>query len=168
MKMSKALGLAARYSFFLIWLPILILTANVVVQVIILGGDDFERRTANLSAFGTFLNFGLWIGLTLLFVVVTIVGFVGSSIAGNAEAKRVLREGIDAEAELAQVRDTRTRINQNPVLEISMKVFPPGFDPFETSVTLPVSIVDIHNYHPGKRIRVKCLPHSKEVAILPQ
>ncbi len=117
-----------------------------------------------MSSFETFLHFGLWIGLSLFFAVSTVLGFVGSIFMARNENKRILSEGIDASAVITSVIDTKTRINQSPVLKIGLMVQEQDGDTFVTEITETVSIAEIAAFQIGRTVRVKYIPTTKVTA----
>ncbi len=134
-------------------------------RVLLWGADEFERSTASMSSFETFLYFGLWIGLSLFFAVSTVIGFAGSVFAARSEDKRIIADGVAASAVITSITDTKTRINQSPVLEIGLLVTESDGGTFDTNVVLPVSIVDIGSFQIGLRVLVRFDPSTKETAL---
>jgi hypothetical protein len=81
--------------------------------------------------------------------------------------QRVLQTGVDATATIVQIRDTGTRINDNPVVGLMLQVQPVNAPSFQVEVKETVSIVQMSMFQPGTQLQVKYDPaQPSHVAIV--
>ena len=81
--------------------------------------------------------------------------------------QKVLQTGVAATATIMSIRDTGTRINDDPVVGMMLQVQPPSGPSFQAEVKETVSILQIPLYQPGARLDVKYDPaDQKSVAIV--
>ena len=113
-----------------------------------------------------FFRSGFWLILLIAGIVGAGVFAVAGSVAGKRLYRHIVENGRDAEARVVKVTDTGTRINNAPLLNISMEVQPPGAHSFFHETKMTFSIVDLPKIQPGKTVRVKYLPGEDKVAII--
>jgi hypothetical protein len=70
-------------------------------------------------------------------------------------AARLAVEGVPARVTITDVRDTGTRFDVDPVLELSLMVTPDGGLPVPVTVTQPVSVAFLGRVTPGASIPAK-------------
>jgi hypothetical protein len=70
----------------------------------------------------------------------------------------VLQTGVTATATIVSIRDTGTRINDNPVIAMQLQVQPSGAPSFQAEVKETVSILQIPHFQPGAHLEVKYDP----------
>ena len=90
--------------------------------------------------------------LSLLFALVAGVLWVvmiGSTLVQGCEEHRVLKEGTDATATILALEDTRNRMNENPVVRLTVEVEAEGRAPYRAEIVTPLSPVDLQNYRVG-------------------
>ncbi|HJS51634.1 MAG TPA: hypothetical protein VJ781_07010, partial [Pyrinomonadaceae bacterium] len=75
-------------------------------------------------------------------------------------------KGQDADAEILSIKDTGTRINDNPVLNFSLRVRPMAQPEFIGQARRTISIIELPQYQPGKVVKVKYVPGKEQVAIV--
>jgi hypothetical protein len=75
---------------------------------------------------------------------------------GNKKKKRILEDGISAEAVVLSVADTGVTVNDNPRVKLTLQVQPEGDAPFEATKKVTVSRVAIPS--PGDRYWVRYDP----------
>ena len=75
-------------------------------------------------------------------------------------------KGQDAVAEILSINDTGTRINDNPVINFSLRVRPMFQPEFLGQARRTISIIELPQYQPGKTVRVKFVPGKEQVAIV--
>jgi Protein of unknown function (DUF3592) len=103
--------------------------------------------------------FGL---IALIFAVV-----FGSIFRRWRTKQRVLQTGVDARATIVQIRDTGTRINDNPVVGLMLQVQPLNAPSFQVEVKETVSIVQLPMFQPGAQLQIKYDPaQPSHVAIV--
>jgi hypothetical protein len=76
----------------------------------------------------------------LILLVLFVAFFPGCD---NADYDEVNKIGIVGVAEILKVEDTKTTINDNPRVDLTIKVYSKDREPFETMITRTVSRVDI-------------------------
>lgn len=75
--------------------------------------------------------------------------------------------GKDGMAEVISVEDMNAMVNvTNPVMKIKVRVFPDLGSPFDAEFTQAVPLTTIPQLQPGKRVKVKYDPTTKEVKIV--
>lgn len=113
-----------------------------------------------------FFQSGFWVILLIGGVLGAGIFAMAGSFAGKRLYRQIIHNGLDAEARLIKVTDTGTRINECPLLNISMEVHPPGAPSFFHETRMTFSIVDLPKIQPGKTVRVKYIPGTDKVAIV--
>jgi hypothetical protein len=99
-------------------------------------------------------------------IPVAIVGFTfvilalvfGVMIRRWAIKQKVLQTGVQATATIISIRDTGTRINDNPVIAMQLQVQPTGAPSFQAEVKETISILQIPQFQPGAQLEVKYDP----------
>jgi hypothetical protein len=94
--------------------------------------------------------FGL---ISLIFVVV-----FGLMLRRWLIKQKVLQTGVGATATIVSIRDTGTRINDNPVIAMQLQVQPSGAPSFQAEIKETVSILQIPQFQPGAQLEVKYDP----------
>lgn len=113
-----------------------------------------------------FFQSAFWLILLVAGLVGAGIFVVAAFVAGKRLYRQIVENGQDAEARLVKVTDTGTRINECPLLNISMEVQPPGGSSFFHEAKMTFSIVDLPKVQPGKTVRVKYIPGADKVAII--
>jgi len=98
------------------------------------------------------------IAIILLVVVAIAAVAVGPLLMDAREERQLLETGTDATAEILSLKDTGDRINENPVVEIAVKVQPEGGEPYSATISTALSVVDLQNYRAGVKVRVRYDP----------
>lgn len=109
------------------------------------------------------------IGAAVLIPLVGILLMIGSILiplfSGMREQSRILEHGQAAEARILAIRDTGTRINENPLIDISMEVRPSNYPAFMAQITQTISVVHLPSFQPGNIVDVKFVPGTDRVVI---
>jgi hypothetical protein len=115
---------------------------------------------------GILANIGLWIGMTTFLGIMSAVFFVLSLVLGGLANRMVIRNGVGADARILAIRDSGTRINDNPVIDFTLEVTPLGFPAFQAQASQTVSAIHLPAFQPGKQVIVKFVPETRQVAIV--
>lgn len=161
MNVSRVLMRLGSLCFVLVWIPFAALMINVVLY-----GGKSEYHTLEEIMEVPFFQLGLWLILIILFSVGAAVFFISGIIAGKIAYKQIVKNGQDAEAKILALKDTGTRINDNPLVNISLEVQPSNLPSFFTETRTTVSILELPLFQPGKTVRVKYIPGTEKVAIV--
>jgi len=113
-----------------------------------------------------FFQAAFWVILFVFGLVGAGAFAVASSVTGKRLYRQIVENGRDAEARLINVTDTGTRINECPLLNVSMEVQPPDAPSFYHETRMTISIVDIPKIQPGKAVRVRYIPGADKGAII--
>lgn len=97
--------------------------------------------------------------LVLLFFVALGVG-LGPMLVKGFREQAILKNGTDATATIIALRDTRDRVNENPVVELTVEVEAEGLKPYRAQIVTPLSAVDLQSYPVGARVRVRYDPED--------
>lgn len=89
----------------------------------------------------------------------------GSPLLSCWTNRRVRREGQRATAEILEMWDTGTTINENPVVSFRLEVHPIAGAPFVAETQQLVSRLRIQKYKPGTTVDVRYDPETKDVAL---
>jgi len=109
----------------------------------------------------------LAIGLVLAVVLGILALTVGPWAWKGWRELQVLKHGTDATAKLLKIEDTGDRYNDNPVVQLSVEVYPEGREPYRATIETALSAVDLKNYNVGEQIRVRYDPEDpKQVALV--
>jgi hypothetical protein len=107
------------------------------------------------SMIATFVTFGF--AMLVLF---------GSPLLSWWTNRRVRREGQRATANVLEMWDTGTTINENPVVGLRLEVHPIAGAPFVAETQQLISRLRVQEYKPGTQVDVRYDPDTKEVALL--
>jgi len=81
---------------------------------------------------------------------------------GEDVNKQVRENGISASAEVLEIWDTGTRLNDNPVVGFRLRVTVDNGEPYEAETKNVVSIVHIPQVQPGAILPVKVDPDDPQ------
>jgi len=104
--------------------------------------------------------------IAFFFLILSISMMFISLIAGSLKNISLMSKGKEARAEILSVKESGTRINENPVLDFRLKVYPENLPPFTSEAQQTVSILDIQKYSKGSFVKVKYDPVDMESAII--
>ncbi|MCR8957991.1 hypothetical protein M0765_009720 [Variovorax sp. S2] len=114
--------------------------------------------------------------IPLAALVVVVAGGLGilklqkaanAKAAGTDRAAHVLRVGLPTTGKVLDSTDTRTRIDRIYILtRLRLHVDAVGGVPdFETELTVPLSPVKMPQFAPGRMVRIKVDPATRDIAI---
>jgi hypothetical protein len=95
---------------------------------------------------------------------------LGAAMAQMQQAQAMLAEGtrtaqlatdpdaLAGDGQVLAVRDTDTRFDLDPVLEIELLVRLPGLPPYPATVRRVVSVAHLGRLHPGSTVEVRANP----------
>ncbi len=111
------------------------------------------------------------VGIVLVVLLVLgslAIGF-GPELMRGSKRKRLLNEGAPATATILSLSETGNRSNDNPEVQIRLRVAPEGKAVYEASVTTYLTAVELQNYVVGAQIAVRYDPEKPaEVALAGQ
>lgn len=162
MKIAKILKKLGWLCFLLLWIPFGILMFKGPLSIALNGPESVAENMGG-DFFG---SMGIWIGLIAFFAIMSGVFMVGSIIVGGISNRRVIAKGLDAEAKILQLKDTGTRIKDNPVVNFSLEVHPQGQPAFIAEASQTISMLYLPSFQPGKIVHVKYVPGTDQVAIV--
>ena len=85
----------------------------------------------------------------------------------SKSTKRVMQNGIEADAIVLDLQLTGLQIGNQPQVAIQVQVQPDKSRNFVTEMKETLSFADIHELHTGCHVRVKYNPHNhKEIVLL--
>jgi hypothetical protein len=102
-----------------------------------------------------------------VFRVVHLQSAVNRQVMGADRAERVLRTGQPAVAMVLESYDTAMRVERIYILvRLKLQVQPEGGLPaFETELVAPISPVKLADFAPGRSVKLRFDPVSREIAI---
>lgn len=153
--LSSRLRKLGWIAFGLMWLPF----AGILVGMI--GMPDGSYAWAELPPLTRYS-----LVATAALFLITVVSLPGGLIINYLSNRRVLTNGRRAEAEILDLYETGTTINQQPVVGFKLRVFPLSGPPFEAQTEQKVPRLQVPRIQPGARIEVRYDPESKQVAIV--
>ncbi|GEM_PF-1926624 len=103
---------------------------------------------------------------TLIGMFLAFGAFIFPLIAHRKAQRNILREGQSANAKILALSDTGTRINDNPLVSISLEVYSPTQPAFRAEVSQVVSIIHLPSFQPGKIVNVKYIPGTNQIALI--
>lgn len=162
MKLAKWMRRLGWLCFLLVWIPFGIIMFKGPLSIAMNGPERVGENMSN-DFFG---QMGIWIGLSVGLGILSSILIFGSVIVNAISNRRTISTGQDAEAKILAIRDTGTRINDNPVLNFSLEVRPPGQPNFIAETSQKISFLYLSNFQPGKILKVKYVPGTDRVAII--
>ena len=109
----------------------------------------------------------LLVGGLLFFALIIVVWALGPLVFGHYQAQYVLEHGLPAQAQILDLTDTGTQINNQPLVAITLEVMPPGQPEYTATVKQVVSVLNVGYFSRGNVIPVKYDPdHPDHVAIV--
>jgi len=123
------------------------LVVGVVVPIVATGG--------RMSA--------MTIGMPLIFLV--IFGLVGrfiwkTVVAPMRKRDRLIETGVEAEGTIVAMQETSMRINDMPVVELTIEVELPNGGRATATTRERMGLTDVFRYQPGARLRLKIDPND--------
>jgi len=79
--------------------------------------------------------------------------------------RRVMKNGVPAEAELLEVWDTGTTINNNPMVGLRVEVHPKAGPAFIAQTEQLISRLRVFEFKPGAKLKVLYDPATKDIAL---
>jgi hypothetical protein len=105
-------------------------------------------------------------------IIVTVMSLIfvfrlfGGLQKAAKEEQRILTTGQPAGGQIINVQQTGTYINNQPQVVISLQVFPPNGQPYQTSLTKVVSMFQIPQFQVGAQVALRIDPaNPMQVAI---
>jgi len=102
-----------------------------------------------------------------VFRVMSTQSTVNRQVMGTDRAERVLRTGQPAVGVVLESHDTATRVERIYILvRLKLQVQPEDGSPaYETELVAPISPVKIADFAPGRSVKLRFDPVSREIAI---
>jgi hypothetical protein len=88
------------------------------------------------------------------------------NFTGRGKNRRILANGRDAEARVLSIDDTGERVNNEPVVNLSLRVRPSAMPEFTAEAHETVPVLNLPLFQPGKIVKVKYVPGTDQVAIV--
>ena len=161
MKIANWLKALGGICFLILWIPFAMIMVTGPLSIAIWGPEQEAASQTNI-----FWQMTPWVILTVALGLGATVFFIASLIAGGMSNILIEAKGQDAEAEILSIKDTGTRINDNPVITFSLRVRPMTQPQFVGQARRTISIVELPQYQPGKVVKVKYVPGKEQVAIV--
>jgi len=161
MRTANWLKILGVLCFLVLWIPFAMIMITGPLSIAICGPEQAAAGQTNI-----FWQMTPWVILTIAFGVGATVFFIGSLIASGMSNILIEAKGQDAVAEILSINDTGTRINDNPVINFSLRVRPMFQPEFLGQARRTISIIELPQYQPGKTVRVKFVPGKEQVAIV--
>ena len=90
----------------------------------------------------------------------------GPFLLETYRSRQIAMSGTPAVARVLDLKDTRSRVNYQPVIAIHLEVMPEGRPPFQAVVRQVVTVIDAGRFAPGGMVMVKFDPaHPQRVVI---
>jgi hypothetical protein len=140
--------------FFALWIPF----GTLFIGMIGMPSGDYDWVELPILSRYSILAVGIFFFATFFFLF-------GASIVSWYINRSIRAQGILAEAEVINLQDTGTTINNNPVVRLYLEVRPKNAPVFEAEAEQLVSRLDIPRYQPGSTIKVWYDPDNQEVAL---
>lgn len=122
-------------------------------------GDGSDTSFTGIFIIGSVAAF---LGGTLLIVFAV----VGRIRAMNQAQRRLMAEGLPAQARVLAVTQSSMTVNNQPVIKFRLEVQPPGGLPFEGEQSSIVPLVNLGRVVPGMTVPVRIDPdHPEQFAI---
>lgn len=151
-KLFKKLG---AICFMVMWIPFIMIMVKLPSI-----GENPEM------VYGAPKEISLWLILTVGLAGAGFFFMIAGIIASAISNRRILTQGQTVKAKILSVKDSGTRINNNPVLSFTLEVNTPDQGTFNAEAQKLVSIVDVATYQAGTMIEVKYLPGTQKIAII--
>ena len=90
---------------------------------------------------------------------------IGSMIIRNLANQSILANGQAATAKIVQLSDTGESINDNPVINLQLEVYPSGQPSFRAEARQTISRLQIPQVQPGNMVYVRYDPDSLQVVL---
>ena len=161
MKIANGLKVLGVVCFLILWLPFAMIMITGPLSIAIWGPEQMAAGQTNV-----FWQMTPWVILTIALGAGATVFFIASLIAGGMSNILIEAKGQDAEAEILTIKDTGSRINDDPVITFSLRVRPTTQPEFVGQARRTISIVELPQYQPGKVVKVKYVPGKEQVAIV--
>jgi hypothetical protein len=133
------------------------LLAGIIPLIFILSGPD--------NPFNGEFNIENWLPVIIIPIVLVIVGFSMRPLFRLFFPPNI-KNGITAEAEVLEVRDTGTTINDDPQIALLLEVRPSMAATFQTELKTLVSRLEVANYRPGCKAVVLYDPTNPKRMVL--
>jgi hypothetical protein len=158
MKLARLLRKLSGICFLLLWIPFALVMINGPLKLATAGSIEEMQNVGSIFLSPWMFALGALFAGTFIFLIASLV-------VGALANQRILATGQDAVAKILAIKDTGTRINDNPVIEFSLQVQPPNYPAFTGQARQTVSLIHLPSYQPGGLVNVKFVPGTEAVAI---
>ncbi len=155
MDLPKLMRRLGWVSFFIMWVPFVTL----FIGMIGLPEGSYDWSELPFLARYSLLAVGS-------FFIATFALLIGSTIATAIINRSIRDKGELAEAEILQIEDTGTTINNNPVVRFYLEVRPRDRSAFQAEAEQLTSRLHLPAIQPGKILQVKYDPDTLDVALV--
>lgn len=102
------------------------------------------------------------ISLSICFLAFMVIR---QSFQANREVKYILKNGVPAEATVSSLRQTNTEINGHPEVYIGLTIPREHAEPYRMIIKAVIYIVNIPQYEPGRKVKVKMLEADGKIKV---
>ncbi len=122
------------------------------------------------------MDFGFSLSMVVMVVILVttipilwgVYKFVMNLQKGAAEERRLLQTGTPAQGQILAAQQTGTYVNNNPQVQFTVLITPPGGQPYQAQVTKIVSLFEMSQYQVGAACQARIDPmNPQHVAIFP-
>ncbi|WP_141505442.1 hypothetical protein [Paenibacillus luteus] len=113
-------------------------------------------------------------GESIILVVVALISLplcllafmvIRQSFKDNREIKFILKNGVPFDATVSSIRQTNTEINGHPEVFIGLTIPREHADPYRTIIKAVIYMVNIPQYQPGRKVKVKVLETDGKIKV---
>lgn len=153
--MSSLMRRLGWLAFTLMWIPF----AGIFVGMLGVPAGSYGWAELPILARYSMLATGALFSLSML-------GLIGAPLLSFLVSQRVLHGGELGEAEILDLDETGTTINEHPLVGFRLRVHPLSGSPLEAETERVVPRLQVPRIQPGARVQVRYDPKSKKVAIM--
>jgi hypothetical protein len=150
MAWARNLQIVAWACFALMWIPLAVFIFHDT------SGDVTDNDLLTMEAFPALL---------FTFLILLVISLLGPQLIDWRESRLVRQQGTLAPAVIIGVADTGISINNQPVLEMAIRVHPPYEAKFEAKVRQVIPLSAIPQVQPGAEMEVWYIPGTTRVAM---
>jgi hypothetical protein len=148
---------------FLFSAVIFVLSVGASIYLMFFGPDQIQTEGKNIAELS---DNGALLGIVAVAVSLIIVAVVLVSLYRALNPPEI-KNGIEAKAEVLEISDTGTTLNENPQIKLLLKIKKPDGATYEAEVKTLVSRLNAANVRPGCQAEVKYDPaNPKRVQLI--
>jgi len=156
--LAMRLKVWGKYCFILMWIPFITLMIGIITMPT---GKQGSVSFAEIPALVYYSLFPMG-----LFFIGTFFFFIASMVVGNFQHRRLLKNGKPAHAVIQKIVDTRTTVNDHPLVGFELVVHPADTNTFSAYAEQLVSRLSVQDFQPGRMVDVRYNPRTQAVVIV--